>query len=103
MAALGDLIAIVVVGFVIVAGLSLLTIGAPATPAFARRAATSGSVQLRQDPNAGFILARGFLFRRRTWFVGTRYPPVPMAAGTYRRCAAARQSNPVPADRASTV
>jgi hypothetical protein len=33
MAAFGDLIVIVVVGFVIVAGLSLLTIGAPATPA----------------------------------------------------------------------
>ena len=50
MAAIGDLIAFVVVGFVIVAGLSLLTIGAPATPPFARRAATSGTVQLRQDP-----------------------------------------------------
>jgi hypothetical protein len=37
MAAFGDLIVIVVVGFVIVAGLSLLTIGAPATPPFARR------------------------------------------------------------------
>jgi hypothetical protein len=33
MAAFGDMIVIVVVGFVIVAGLSLLTIGAPATPA----------------------------------------------------------------------
>src|SRR5450755_354565 len=42
----------------------------------ARRAATSASVQLRQDPNAGFILDRGFLFRRRVWFVGTCCPPV---------------------------
>ena len=71
MAAVGDLIAFVVVAFVIVAGLSLLTIGAPATPPFARRAATSATVQLRQDPNAGFLLDRGFLFRRRFWFVGT--------------------------------
>ena len=75
MAAFGDLIAIVVVGFIVVAGLSLLTIGAPATPPFARRAATSARVQLRQDPNAGFILDRGFLFRRRFWFAGTCCPP----------------------------
>jgi hypothetical protein len=47
MAAVGDLIAFVVVAFVIVAGLSLLTIGAPATPLFARRTATSATVQLR--------------------------------------------------------
>ena len=59
MAAFGDLIVIVVVGFIIVAGLSLLTIGAPATPPFARRPATAASVQLRQDPNASFILDRG--------------------------------------------
>ena len=39
MAAFSDLIVIVAVGFVIVAGLSLLTIGAPATPPFARRSA----------------------------------------------------------------
>ena len=58
MAAFGDLIVIVVVGFVIVTGLSLLTIGAPATPPFARRPATAASVQLRQDPNASFILDR---------------------------------------------
>jgi hypothetical protein len=99
MAALGDLIAIVVVGFVIVAGLSLLTIGAPAIPSFARRAATSGSVQLRQDPNAGFILDRGFLFRRRTWFVGTCCPPVRIAAEQYRQLGAAQQSKPVPVAR----
>jgi hypothetical protein len=38
MAAFGDLIAIVVVGFIVVAGLSLLTIGVPVTPPFARSA-----------------------------------------------------------------
>jgi hypothetical protein len=38
MAAFGDLIAIVVIGFLIVAGLSLLTIGAPVTPVKARAA-----------------------------------------------------------------
>src|ERR1035438_6808793 len=96
MAAFGDLIAIVVFGFVIVAGLSLLTIGAPATPVFARRAATSGSVQMRQDPNAGFILDRGFLFRRRVWFVATCCPPVRIDAGKYSQLGVAQPSQPVP-------
>ena len=96
MAAFGDLIAIAVIGFLIIAGLSLLTIGAPVTPAFARRAATSASVQLRQDANAGFIFDRGFLFRRRVWFVGTCCPPVRVDAEQYRRLAAAQQVQPVP-------
>ena len=95
MATLGDLIAIVVVGFVIVAGLSLLTIGAPATPPFARRAATSASMQLRQDTNAGFIFDRGFLFRQRVWFVGTCCPPVRITAEQYRQLGAAQQRQPV--------
>jgi hypothetical protein len=95
MAAFGDLIVIVVVGFVIVAGLSLLSIGAPATPPFARRPATSASVQLRQDPNAGFILDRGFLFRRRFWFAGTCCPPVRVDAVRYRQLSTAQQRQPV--------
>ena len=102
MAALGDLIAIVVVGFVIVAGLSLLTIGAPATPPFARRAATSGTVQLRQDANAGFIFDRGFLFRRRVWFVGTCCPPVRVTAEKYRQHGAAQHQQPVPVARSGS-
>lgn len=96
MAAFGDLIGIVVLGFLVVAGLSLMTIGAPATPSFARRAATSGSAQLRQDPNAGFIVDRGFLFRRRFWFVGTCCPPVRVDAEQYRQLGAAQHTQPAP-------
>jgi HNH endonuclease len=99
MAAVGDLIAFVVVAFVIVAGLSLLTIGAPATPPFARRAATSAAVQLRQDPNAGFILDRGFLFRRRFWFVGACCALVRINAEQYRQLGAAQHMQPVPVAR----
>ena len=94
MAAIGDLIPFVVVAFLIVAGLSLLTIGAPATPPFARRAATSATVQLRQDPNAGFIIDRGFLFRRRFWFVGTCCAPVRVEAEQYRQLGAAQHRQP---------
>jgi len=99
MAAFGDLIAFVVVALVVVAGLSLLTIRAPAAPPFARRAATSASVQLRQDPNAGFIRDRGFLFRRRFWFVGTCCPPFRIGAEQYRQLGAAQQRHPVPVAR----
>ena len=99
MAALGDLIAIVVVGFVIVAGLSLFAIGAPAIPPFARRAATSSTVQLRQDPNAALIFDRGFLFRRRVWFVGTCCPPVRISTEQYRQIGAAQHQEPVPVAR----
>lgn len=102
MAALGDLIAIVIVGFALVAGLSLLTIGAPSTPPFARRPATSASVQLRQDPNAGFLFDRGFLFRRRAWFVGTCCPPVRVDAEQYRQLGAAQQTQPVPIARSGS-
>src|ERR1017187_10414033 len=62
----------------------------------ARRAATSASVQLRQDPNAGFILDRGFLFRRRVWFVGTCCPSVRIDAGQYSQLGVAQPSQPVP-------
>ena len=95
MVAVGDLIAFVVVAFVIVAGLSLLTIGAPVTPPFARRAATSATVQLRQDPNARFILDRGFLFRRRFWFVGTCCPPARIGAKQYHQLGASQHRQPV--------
>jgi hypothetical protein len=95
MAAIGDLIAVCVVAFVIVAGLSLMIMGSPATPVFARRAATSASVQLRQDPNAGFIHDRGFLFRRRAWFVGTCCPPVRIDLTQYSQLGVAQQTQPV--------
>lgn len=74
-AVLADIIGVAVLGFLVVAVLSLMVTRRPVTPAFARRSPTSATVQLRQDPNAGFIFDRGFLFRRRCWFVGTCCPP----------------------------
>jgi hypothetical protein len=61
MGALGDVLIWGVVGFFVIAGLSLLTMGDPATPPFARRTPTASSPQLRQDPDAGFPWDRGFL------------------------------------------
>jgi hypothetical protein len=52
-------------------------------------------VQLRQDPNASFILDRGFLFRRRFWFAGTCCPPVRVDAVRYRQLSTAQQRQPV--------
>jgi HNH endonuclease len=94
-AALGDLIIICVVGFVIIAVLSLVLAKTPATPPFARRVPTSGNPQLRQDPNAGFLHDRGFLFRKRTWFVGTCCPPLRIDASHYSHFAAAQGQHPV--------
>jgi len=95
MAAFGDLIVIVVVGFVIVAGLSLLTIGAPRR----RRSPGAPSRPLAcscgRTPNASFILDRGFLFRRRFWFAGTCCPPVRVEAARYRQLSTAQQRQPV--------
>ena len=54
MAALGDVIIVCAVGFVPFAALSLVVAKPPAIPPFARRAATSGNPQLRQDPTPGF-------------------------------------------------
>jgi hypothetical protein len=47
MGTLGNMILIGVVGFLVVAGLSLLTMGAPATPLFARRAPAANLATLR--------------------------------------------------------
>ena len=95
MAAIGDLIIACVVGFVAIAALSLVITKTPATPAFARRAATSANPQLRQDANAGFLQDRGFLFRRRIWFVGTCCPPVRIDSSHYNHFAAAQSQHPV--------
>lgn len=99
MAALGDLITFVIVGFGLLAALSLLLARTPVTPQFARRAATTATVQLRQDPNGSFLFDRGFLFRRRFWFVGTCCPPVRIRAEQYRQLAIAQLSQPVPLAR----
>ncbi|HEX9358764.1 MAG TPA: HNH endonuclease signature motif containing protein [Streptosporangiaceae bacterium] len=95
MAALGDLVIICVVGFVIVAALSLVVAKTPATPPFARRVPTSGNPQLRQDSNAGFLQDRGFLFRKRVWFVGTCCPPVRIDGPRYGQLAVAHRQQPV--------
>jgi 5-methylcytosine-specific restriction endonuclease McrA len=99
MAALGDLIIACVVVFVAIAALSLMITKPPATPSFARRAATSANPQLRQDTNAGFLHDRGFLFRRRIWFTGTCCPPVRIDSSHYHHFAAAHPQHPVPVAR----
>lgn len=94
-ALLGDIIGIAVVGFLAVAVLSLLVTRTPVTPAFARRSPSTTSVQLRQDLNAGFIFDRGFLFRRRCWFVGTSCPPMRIDVSWQDELHAEQQSRPV--------
>ena len=94
-ALLGDVIVICVVGFLAVAGLSLAIARAPAIPSFARRAPASSGPQLRQDPNAQFLCDRGFLFRRRVWFVGTCCPPARIDVSRHSQLAAAQRQQPV--------
>jgi len=94
-ALLGDILGLACFGFLAVAVLSLFMTRTPVTPAFARRSASTTSVQLRQDPNAGFILDRGFLFRRRCWFVGTCCPPTRIDVGRHDELIAAQRSQPV--------
>lgn len=95
MAALGDLVGFAILAFLAVAVLSLVTTRTPATPGFARRLSATGSVQLRQDPNAGFIFDRGFLFRRRCWFVGTCCPLVRIDVRVHDELSAEQGSRPV--------
>jgi HNH endonuclease len=95
MGALGALIGLVVLGFLAVAVLSLVVARTPVTPAFARRSPSTGTVQLRQDPNAEFIFDRGFLFRRRCWFVGTCCPPTRIDVRAQGEMGGAQTSRPV--------
>src|SRR5215813_4578003 len=95
MAALGDVITVCAVGFALFAVLSLVVAKPPAVPPFARRAATSGNPQLRQDPNARFLRDRGFLFRRRVWFVGTCCPPARIDGTHYGHLSAVQWQHPV--------
>jgi hypothetical protein len=95
MSALGDLIGLVVLGFLGVGVLSLVVTRTPVTPTFARRSPSTGSVQLRQDPNAGFIFDRGFLFRRRCWFVGTCCPPTRIEMRAQNEMQEAQPARPV--------
>lgn len=94
-ALLGDVVGVACLAFLAVAVLSLLMTRTPATPPFARRSMSTTSVQLRQDGNAGFIFDRGFLFRRRCWFVGTCYPPTRIDLRRQNELYAAQRSEPV--------
>lgn len=68
----------------------------PDTPTFARAVQARGArTQLRHDPNAGFLHDRGFMFRRRHWFVGTGCPPVEIPGDTFGHLSAAQQDAPV--------
>jgi hypothetical protein len=95
-AIVGDLIGLCVVGFLALAVLSIFTTKAPRTPPFARRAASSSNPQLRQDSNARFFTDRGFLFRRRHWFVATCCPPVRIITASYQSLCAAERHRPMP-------
>lgn len=94
-ALLGDIVGIAFFGFIAFAVLSLVITRTPATPSFARRSASTTSVQLREDPNAGFIFDRGFLFRRRCWFVGTCCPPTRIDVRQHNELHARQRSQPV--------
>jgi 5-methylcytosine-specific restriction endonuclease McrA len=95
-AVLGDILGVAVLGFLAFAVLSVVVTRTPVTPGFARRSPATASVQLQQDPNAGFIFDRGFLFRRRCWFVGTCCPPTKMDAGRQVEMHAEQMTRPVP-------
>ncbi len=51
----------------------------PDTPAFARPRPSVPSAELQADRNAGFFTGRGFLVRKRHFFVATGCPPVHIA------------------------
>jgi 5-methylcytosine-specific restriction endonuclease McrA len=95
-ALLGDIIGVAILGFLGTAILSLVVTRTPVTPAFARRSPTTTTVQLRQDPNAGFIFDRGFLFRRRCWFVGTCCSPTRIDGRRQAEMHAGQGQRPVP-------
>lgn len=69
-------LALLAVGFAVLAGISLKQRAWPATPSFARPRSSGAITELRVDANAGFFTDRGFLFRKRHFFVGTGCPPV---------------------------
>lgn len=98
-ALLGDLVGLAVFGFAAVAVASLMLTRTPVTPAFARRSPSTSSVQLRQDPNAGFVHDRGFLFRPRCWFVATCCPPARIDVAAHGQMLTAQRSRPCPVFR----
>jgi HNH endonuclease len=94
--ALEDLVGLGGVGFVLLAGLSLRLTHDPAVPPFARRSPSgSGSPQLRHDLNARVFHDRGFLFRKRSWFVATCCPPRKLDSSRLNRLSAEQHRRPV--------
>jgi len=89
------LIPICVLAVAIVALMVMVPKGAPATPAFARRATQPAAGQLRQDPNAHIFWDRGgSLFGRRAWFEGTCCPPVQLRLKEFTVLEATHQDRP---------
>lgn len=65
----------------------------PDTPAFARPRPVTSPGGPARDPNAGFFTHRGFLFRKRHFFVGTGCPPTLVA--DFRSLDVSRREQPV--------
>jgi hypothetical protein len=59
----------------VVVGVAVRRRSWPETPEFARPRPLTSPGSLAPDPNAGFFTDRGFLFRKRYFFVGTGCPP----------------------------
>ena len=76
MGALGDEIIISVVGFLVIAGLSLAPMGVPAALSFAKSCGNGQQFPAAARPNARFLRDRGFLLRKRVWLTRTCCPPV---------------------------
>ncbi|MEV0681088.1 hypothetical protein AB0I60_31675 [Actinosynnema sp. NPDC050436] len=76
MSSVVGVVLLLVAAFAAVAGLSWWRRSGPETPAFARHRPSVPNAELVPDRNAGFFTDRGFLFRRRHFFVATGCPPV---------------------------
>ncbi|MEU6155526.1 hypothetical protein ABZ816_36640 [Actinosynnema sp. NPDC047251] len=73
------MVLLLVAGFAAFAGISWWQRSSPETPAFARHRPSVPNAELLVDRNAGFFTDRGFLFRKRHFFVATGCPPVRIA------------------------
>lgn len=75
----------------------------PPVPSWARRSGRRLTARmLREDVNATvFSDRKGFLFRRRYWFVGTGCPPTPISPRWFDTLAVAHHGKPMPVVRTS--
>jgi 5-methylcytosine-specific restriction endonuclease McrA len=72
----------------------------PDTPKFAKPGRQLTSSQLREDRNARFLSdRRGFLFRRRTFFIATGCPPIEVDADWHVEAQQRQKTQPVPVGR----